>query len=109
MHHNPQDRPARDGPFLCANTALPKGKPMNKTIPVHLNSVFDISVWIDRSYADDQVLEIVAYPMAVQDSLDNGERIGSIDTNHMVASLRLPVTRLARNELERKALMGHVG
>ncbi|NVM95861.1 hypothetical protein [Arthrobacter wenxiniae] len=82
---------------------------MDMTTPSHLNSVFDIDVWIDRSYADDQVLEIVAYPMAIQDSLDNGERAGSIDTNHPVASLRLPVARLARNELQRKALMGHVG
>lgn len=45
---------------------------MNKTNPTHLNSVFEIDIWIDDSYSDDRIVEIVAYPMPIVKHHGNG-------------------------------------
>ncbi len=82
---------------------------MNKGTPTHLNSVFEIDVWIDDRHSDYRSLEIVAYPMFVVRYHRNGEKSGKIDSKHMVASLRLPIASLVRDEKEFRALMGHVG
>lgn len=83
---------------------------MDKNGQTHLNTVFDINISIDNEVSgSDHCLEIAAYPMIIADRPNNYAPAGTIDTNHLVALLRIPLSELSWDEQELGNLGNHAG
>lgn len=83
---------------------------MKKTTSMHLDTVFDVNIWIDSDKTvSNRCIEITAYPLTITNSPHDGDPVGTIDSKHLVVLLRIPLTELAWDEQETGALENHCG